>query len=381
MGRRGWLGTRAGERGTTGRAHRVPQTGRGRAASVVRRHRVPHCARQNVQADLIIRDAPVRVDCPGDRSPSVAHVATIRPPAPDVPPGDPRQAGHRHAASGEQAQPAKRGRVRSKLSSTAFVSVQSPANWRCQRLRRLLGEASSSRCRRWVWIGVISAWSRSRSWCSCWSEPQAANTFLMPAISAWHPSWREELWSSLAREPHATCVHESQTPPFADQLGVGALPQGELLAPKRRPFVGAVNRTDQGIKSPTAPPQRSSRSGHRRGTTGQTGYVNRNEQEVVLATGFPDTDHGQSVYVLRGGRCGHEYGSNGSDNFQRKCPECQDGAPGASVVARSGPTNMFPLEGGRQAVATGVPTRDAARQDRLFRHRLLTLPGSTVPSS
>ena len=150
----------------------------------------------------------------------------------------------------------------------------------------------------------------------------------MPAISAWHPSWREELWSSLAREPHATYVHESQTPPFVDQLGVGALPQGELLAPMRRPFVGAVNRTVRGIKSPTAPPQRSLRSGHRRGTTVQIGYVNRNEQEVVLATGFPGTDHGQSVYVLRCGRCGYEYGSNGSDNFQRKCPECQDGAPG-----------------------------------------------------
>jgi hypothetical protein len=29
--------------------------------------------------------------------------------------------------------------------------------------------------------------------------------------------------------------------------------------------------------------------------------------------------------------CGHKYGSNGSDNFQRKCPSCQGGAPGLTL--------------------------------------------------
>jgi len=27
-------------------------------------------------------------------------------------------------------------------------------------------------------------------------------------------------------------------------------------------------------------------------------------------------------------QCGHEYGANGSDIFQRKCPKCQGGKPG-----------------------------------------------------
>ena len=51
--------------------------------------------------------------------------------------------------------------------------------------------------------------------------------------------------------------------------------------------------------------------------------------EIVLRpTGLPGTDHGQSVYVLLGGLCDHEYGANGSDIFQRRCPLCQGGRPG-----------------------------------------------------
>ena len=73
------------------------------------------------------------------------------------------------------------------------------------------------------------------------------------------------------------------------------------------------------------PPARS-RTGE--GKTVQIGYKNRNGQTVIKATELPGTDHGQSVYVLQCGSCSHKYGSNGSDNFQRKCHECQGGAPG-----------------------------------------------------
>jgi hypothetical protein len=66
-------------------------------------------------------------------------------------------------------------------------------------------------------------------------------------------------------------------------------------------------------------------------TSTEPGYVNRNEQEVVRATDLPGTDHLQRVYELRCRRCDHRYGSNGSDNFQRKCPDCQEGAPGLSL--------------------------------------------------
>ena len=69
------------------------------------------------------------------------------------------------------------------------------------------------------------------------------------------------------------------------------------------------------------------RTPSRSGKTVQIGYTNRNRQTVIEATGLPGTDHGQSVYVLRCGECGNEYGSNGSDNHQRRCPNCQGGRP------------------------------------------------------
>jgi hypothetical protein len=62
--------------------------------------------------------------------------------------------------------------------------------------------------------------------------------------------------------------------------------------------------------------------------TTRPGYVNRNDQTVVRSTPLPGNDHMQYIYVLRCGKCRNEYGANGSDIFQRKCPLCQGGAPG-----------------------------------------------------
>jgi len=64
------------------------------------------------------------------------------------------------------------------------------------------------------------------------------------------------------------------------------------------------------------------------GWTTAPGYQNRNGQTVLRSTGLAGTDHGQSVYVLQCGECGREYGANGSDIFQRRCPACQGGRPG-----------------------------------------------------
>ena len=50
-----------------------------------------------------------------------------------------------------------------------------------------------------------------------------------------------------------------------------------------------------------------------KGTT-RPGYRNRNGQVVLRSTGLPGTDYNQTIYVLRCENCGHEYGSNGSDN-------------------------------------------------------------------
>lgn len=64
-----------------------------------------------------------------------------------------------------------------------------------------------------------------------------------------------------------------------------------------------------------------------RGTT-VPGYANRNRQTVLRATDVAGNDHGQKVYVLRCSPCGSEYGANGSDIWQRKCPACGGGAAG-----------------------------------------------------
>jgi len=65
--------------------------------------------------------------------------------------------------------------------------------------------------------------------------------------------------------------------------------------------------------------------------TTEPGFVHPNGQEVISATGKRGTDHFQYVYVLRCRECGHEYGANGSDIHERKCPECQGGAKGLPV--------------------------------------------------
>jgi hypothetical protein len=68
-----------------------------------------------------------------------------------------------------------------------------------------------------------------------------------------------------------------------------------------------------------------------KGTT-EPGYVNRRKQKVLRNTGLPGNDHLQSTYALQCGDCGYEYGSNGSDNWQRRCPRCQRGRPGLPLT-------------------------------------------------
>ena len=61
------------------------------------------------------------------------------------------------------------------------------------------------------------------------------------------------------------------------------------------------------------------------------GFVNRNRQMVLRPTAFLGTDHNQRVYVLSCGHCGNQYGANGTDIFQRRCPACQGGAAGCPI--------------------------------------------------
>jgi len=69
-----------------------------------------------------------------------------------------------------------------------------------------------------------------------------------------------------------------------------------------------------------------------KGTTA-IGYVNKNRQKVLRRTGEPGSDHNQIIYVLRCGDCGHEYGANGSDIWQRRCPCHDKGEPALAYTA------------------------------------------------
>lgn len=55
------------------------------------------------------------------------------------------------------------------------------------------------------------------------------------------------------------------------------------------------------------------------------GASNHNLQEVLRKTEHPGTDHRAKVWVLRCRRCGHCYGANSTDAWERKCPKCQRG--------------------------------------------------------
>lgn len=71
-----------------------------------------------------------------------------------------------------------------------------------------------------------------------------------------------------------------------------------------------------------------------KGTT-RVGYKNRNGQKNLGRTVPPraGNDYGQYVYIMRCLKCGKNYGANGSDIFQRKCPFHQGGKPGLKLFA------------------------------------------------
>lgn len=80
----------------------------------------------------------------------------------------------------------------------------------------------------------------------------------------------------------------------------------------------AVGPMELGLPVMTANPDRR---------TTELGFVNDNRQRVVERTGLPG-DHNQRLYRLHCENCHHEYGANGADIFERRCPRCQGGAEG-----------------------------------------------------
>ena len=65
------------------------------------------------------------------------------------------------------------------------------------------------------------------------------------------------------------------------------------------------------------------------------GYRNKNGQVNLSRTEPPrrGTDYGQHIYILHCLGCGRNYGANGSDIWQRKCPYCQGGTPGLELTS------------------------------------------------
>jgi hypothetical protein len=72
----------------------------------------------------------------------------------------------------------------------------------------------------------------------------------------------------------------------------------------------------------------------RMGTT-EFGYVNKNNQRNNGKTDIPGTDYGQWFYDMECLECGHKYHANGSNIYEKKCPNCQ-GSSKSKRTATSG---------------------------------------------
>lgn len=91
------------------------------------------------------------------------------------------------------------------------------------------------------------------------------------------------------------------------------------------------------------------------GVSTQIGVVNPKGQRCAGHRGIPGTDHGQYAYKIECTLCGYVYGANGSDLHERRCPECQGGAPGIRYWQRAEePETQAGLTGAR---LSGLDTR------------------------
>ena len=59
----------------------------------------------------------------------------------------------------------------------------------------------------------------------------------------------------------------------------------------------------------------------------ETGYINKHNQRNNGCTYTHGTDYNQKFYSMECLSCGHKYRANGTDIWQRKCPQCQGGKP------------------------------------------------------
>jgi hypothetical protein len=64
------------------------------------------------------------------------------------------------------------------------------------------------------------------------------------------------------------------------------------------------------------------------GATLKKGKLNQNHQRCGGTLDVPGTDDDALAYKMKCTLCGFVYGANGGDLSDRKCPNCQGGAPG-----------------------------------------------------
>ena len=85
-----------------------------------------------------------------------------------------------------------------------------------------------------------------------------------------------------------------------------------------------------------------------KGTT-RLGYVNENGQKNLgrVEPSQAGTDNEQYVHVMNCIKCSMIYGSNGSDIFQRKCPNCQGGKEGPKLLVSLTAYNNKPTVAGQ----------------------------------
>lgn len=101
----------------------------------------------------------------------------------------------------------------------------------------------------------------------------------------------------------------------------------------------------EGLRTPRLPQPfisyvlpRAKTGGEMADTKSQVGDTNRNGQRLIEKTNIPGNDHLHYTWVLEcqqvdyhGEQCGHQYGANGTDYFERKCPQCQGGKVGLPI--------------------------------------------------
>lgn len=64
---------------------------------------------------------------------------------------------------------------------------------------------------------------------------------------------------------------------------------------------------------------------NKRAITTDINYINRNNQKNLGCLNVPGTDNNSLLYQMQCQLCKHSYESNGTDIFERKCPNCQNG--------------------------------------------------------